>query len=300
MFRKIGHRDIAFDAANEGGPGGGGDAHPVAPWGSEGLWNVGEGEAAKPWHSFLTDEAARQHVEAKGYANPNELALANYSLTKMQRGDPSVVGVPGEGATPEDWNAFYGKLGRPDAPEGYDLKFPEGQAVDAPMLEWGKKAFHEVGLSPKQAQALAEKWQAFVGEQNTTAAGAVGVQNDTELAALETKWGADLAKNKAAGQRVVQALGLSSELMDRVEAQIGAAPLVELLAMIGRKSDEGSFTAGGGNGDPNNPETMTKEAAASKIAQLQGDQEFQKKYTDKNHPGHSAAVDMMMRLFARA
>ena len=88
--------------------------------------------------------------------------------------------------------------------------------------------------------------------------------------------------------------------MDRVEAQIGAAPLVELLAMIGRKSDEGSFTAGGGNGDPNNPETMTKEAAASKIAQLQGDQEFQKKYTDKNHPGHSAAVDLMMRLFARA
>ena len=168
------------------------------------------------------------------------------------------------------------------------------------MLEWGKKAFHEVGLSPKQAQALAEKWQTFVGEQNTTAAGAVGVQNDTELAALETKWGADLAKNKAAGQRVVQALGLPSELMDRVEAQIGAAPLVELLAMIGRKSDEGSFTAGGGNGDPNNPETMTKEAAASKIAQLQGDQEFQKKYTDKNHPGHSAAVDMMMRLFARA
>lgn len=90
MFRKIGQRFIVFDASNDGGAGGG-VAHPVAPWGSEGLWNVAaRGDAAKPWHSFLTDEAARQHVEAKGYANPNELALANYSLTKMQRGDPSV------------------------------------------------------------------------------------------------------------------------------------------------------------------------------------------------------------------
>ena len=37
MFRKIGHRYIAFDAANEGGTGGGGDAHPVAPWGASSL-----------------------------------------------------------------------------------------------------------------------------------------------------------------------------------------------------------------------------------------------------------------------
>ena len=59
MFKKIGHRYISFDAANEGGPGGGGDAHPVAPWGSEGLWSVGEGDAAKPWHSFLTDGSPR-------------------------------------------------------------------------------------------------------------------------------------------------------------------------------------------------------------------------------------------------
>lgn len=308
MWKKIGHRYISFDAANEGGSGaaggtgGAGDAHPItAPWAAaEGVWTLGEGEQAKPWYSTIPEEAARQHIEAKAYRNPAELALANYNLTRLQRGDPSVIGVPGENATPEDWNAFYGKLGRPETPEGYEFQFGDDVKTDPAMVEWGKKAFHDVGLTPKQAQALAEKWNQFAAEQTGAGNAAFTQQNDQELAALETKWGADLQKNKAAGQRVVQALGLSADLLDRVESHIGAAPLVELLALIGRKTDEGGFMNGNGGGDPNAPENMSKEQAASRIAQLQADAEFQKKYTDKNHPQNKEAVDLMVRLFARA
>ena len=138
-----------------------------------------------------------------------------------------------------------------------------------------------------------------MGEQTESLQTTITRQNDQELAALQTKWGADLDKNKAAGQRAVQSLGLSNDLIERVEQQIGSAAIVELLATIGRKSDEGGFKAGAGTGDPNNPDTMTKEQAAAKVAELQNSAEFQQKYTDAKHPGHKDAVELMQRLFAK-
>ena len=304
MFKfKIGQPIIAREAPGEGsggGAGGEGAAHPVAPWSeAEGVWNVGEGETAQPWFATIPEQEARQHIEAKGYKNPAELALANYNLTKMQRGDPSVVGIPGDDAAPEDWNAFYGKLGRPEAPEGYEFQFGEGVQADDTMVEFARNTFHEAGLTPKQAQLVADKWNEFAAQQGEGIQSQIAETNDQEIAELQTRWGAELDKNKAAGQRAVQALGLSSELVERVENQIGSAAIVELLASIGRKSDEGGMLNGDQGGDPNNPATMSKEQAQQKVAQLQGDAEFQAKYTDPHHPGHKDAVQMMERLFAK-
>lgn len=302
MF-KIGQQGIVFNAPGEGtGGGDGGAAHPVeAPWAStDDVWSIGEGDAAQPWHATIPEAEARQHVEAKGYKNPAELALANYNLTKLQRGDPTVIGLPGADATPEQMGEFYGKLGRPDTPEGYEFKFADGVQADETMLTFARGAFHEAGLTPAQAQAVADKWNALVAEQNEGMQTQITQQNDTELQALQTKWGADFDKNRAAGQRAVQALGLDPALIERVEQNIGSAAIVELLATIGRKSDEGGFTASPQGGDPNNPDTMTKEQASAKITELQADKDFQAKYTDRNHPGHKDAVDLMQRLFARA
>jgi len=302
MF-KIGQQGIVFDAPGEGAGGGdGGAAHPVeAPWAAaEGVWSLGEGDTAQPWHATIPEAEARQHVEAKGYKNPAELALANYNLTKLQRGDPTVIGLPGSDATPEQMGEFYGKLGRPDAPEGYEFQFADGVQADEGMMQFARSAFHEAGLTPAQAQLVADKWNEFAAQQSEGFQTQITEHNDQELQALQTKWGGDLEKNKAAGQRAVQALGLDAELIGKVEQQIGSAAIVELLATIGRKSDEGGFTTSPQGGDPNNPDTMTKEQASAKITELQVDQEFQKKYTDRNHPGHKDAVDLMQRLFARA
>lgn len=302
---KIGQRIVAFEGAGEGTPGGQGNegaAHPVeAPWASaEGVWSFGEGDGAKPWFAAIPEEDARQHIEAKGYKNPAELALANLNLTKLHRGDPTVVGLPGDDATPEQMAEFYNKIGRPADPTGYEFKFADGVEADPKMMEFARTAFHEVGLNTKQAQLLADKWNAFMGEQQQELLSGVAGQNDQELADLATRWGADLDKNKAAGHRAVQALGLSNDLIERVEQQIGSAAIVELLASIGRKSDEGGFTGGSGTGDPNNPDTMSKEQAQARITALHSDDEFQKKYTDRNHPGHKEAVDLMQRLYARS
>lgn len=303
MFHwKIGQQRIVREEPNEGAGGGGaGAAHPVqAPWASaEGVWSVGEGEQAQPWHALIPEEDARKHVEAKGYKNPAELALANYSLTKMQRGDPTVVGIPGEGASQEDWDAFYGKLGRPDQPAGYEFQFGEGVQVDDKMVEFGRNTFHKAGLTPQQAQIVADAWNEFASQSGAEAQQQVSQQNEQEIRDLETRWGADLDKNKAAGQRAVKALGISNDLIERVENSIGSAAIVELLASIGRKSDEGGFTSGTENGDPTDPANMNSQQAEARITALRGDAEFQKKFNDPHHPGHKDAVEEMQRLYAK-
>jgi hypothetical protein len=311
MWKKIGFKQIMREGEGGGTGGGGGGGNPpsnppsnppalTAPWQTQdgGVWKIGEGEAAKPWHEFIPEPEAKAHLLAKGYKSPAELALANYNLTRLQTGDPTVVGLPAADAPPEKWNEFYNKLGRPETPDKYDIKFAEGFTPDEGMLNWAKPTFHEAGLTPKQAQILSDKWNAYVAETNQRVTEADAAANQGALDALATKWGGDLDKNKAAGQRAMQALGIAPELVSAVEQHIGSAAIVELLATIGRKADEGGFL-GGNTPDPNNPDTMTRDQAQARINALQADKDFQAKYTDKNNPGHADAVQTMVRLYAR-
>lgn len=304
MFRFIAGRTFAPEGpgAGDGGAGGGeGGAHPAAPWAAatDGAWKIGEGDKATEWWNAIPEPEAREHVIAKGYKNPAELALANYSLTKLQRTPGDFLPIPGKDAKPEDWDAVYTKLGRPEAPDKYELKFGEGVEVDPTMLDFGKKLFHKAGATPAKAQELADMWNGFVKEQNLKTHEAFVQENNTAVAQLENKWGAQLNEHKAAGERVIKALGLTEDSMAKIEGAVGAAPMIELMAMIGMKSAEGKLVGGQGGGDPNDPASMSKEQAQAKINELNGDGEFQKKYLDGKHPGHAEAVALMAKLFAK-
>lgn len=294
------------------GAGGGGDApggtppgdvtaHPVvAPWAAtaEGPWKVGEAGKEQEWWNTIPEPEAREHVKVKGYKNPAELALANYSLTKMQRGSSDVISLPPKDADENTLNDFYTKLGRPAKPEDYTIKMPDGVTPDENMLTFGKSMFHKMGATPAQAQRGVDMWNQYVQEQNTKAIEDAQKANAEALTALEATWGAQLNENRAAGERVIRALGLSEAKMEAIEAHIGAAPLVELLAEIGKRSGEGKLLGGAGGGDPNDPANMTKEQAQAKITQLRGDTEFNKAYLDSKHPGHADAVARMAKLYA--
>jgi hypothetical protein len=309
LLSKYTGRLYAPDTGGEGGgapgepaPGGTEGAHPVvvAPWAAatDGPWKVGEAGKEQEWWNTIPEPEAREHVKAKGYKNPAELALANFSLTKMQRGASDVIALPGKDASDNDWASYFQKAGRPNAPTDYKFNL-EGVQADPKMVEFGQKLFHETGVLPKFADKGVKMWNDFVAEQNAAKVTADQTANAEAVTALEQKWGAELNENKAAGNRVVAALGLSKESMDAIEAHTGAAPLIELLAMIGKKSGEGKLVGGQGGGDPNDPSNMTKEQAQSKINELQADTEFQKSYMDKNHVGHNEAVQRMAKLFAR-
>lgn len=272
-----------------------------APWSnSQGVYTIGEGDQAKPWWHAVPEKDARDLMEAKQYKNPAEVALAYHNANKMLNAQGNQIVAPAVDADQKEWDAFYTKLGRPESADKYELKAAEGTQIDENLVKLGKDIFFGLGATPAKAQEAMDKWNAFVAESVKTAQEQQRVDNEKALSALATKWGADLEQNKAAGMRVLNALGLPAETMDAVENQLGSATVVEFLAAIGRKTGEGGFVGSGSRVDPSDPSTMTADQAAERLNSLRGDSQFMDKYLNKNHPQHKEAVSTMEKLFARA
>lgn len=288
-----------YDTATEGTPG--------APWSgaSEGPWKVGEAGKEVPWFNTIPEPEVRDLMTMKAYKNPHELALAYHSLNKMQNGAGDVIALPPKDATPDQVNAFYAKLGRPDAPDKYEIKIPDGVQVDPELLTWGKTLSHKLGLNPTQAQTLVDEWNTMIGARGAKATEAEQVTNAAEMTALEGKWkagGKDLTAEKTAGLAALKSLGPdAAAVVEKVEAAIGTAPVVELLALIGARTKEGTLgPGGGGNNDPLSPENMSKEQANAAITALYADANFMSVYNDPKHPAHKLNVDKMLALQMKA
>lgn len=294
----------AAPGGNPGGAGGapGGDpagagaappAAPALPWQAEEgqPWKVGD----KAWWELIPEDPVREHMGKKAYRTPAELAVAYTNLERLHSGAADVIALPPTEAGDDAWKDVYKRLGALDTPDAYDIKMPDGVDADPKFLELGKNVSHKLGLSPKQAQTLADNWNEFVQQYNADAVEQMRNDNEKALSELKSSWGADLDANLAAGQRVMKAVGLSEADVAAVEANIGSAAVVKMLAMIGRKSDEGGFTGGAG-GDPTTPEGMTQEQAAAAIPTAMADPA----YSNKNDPNHKNVVDKVQRLFARA
>lgn len=268
------------------------------PWKDGEVWQIN----GKPWYEAIPEEPVRELFKTKNYANPAVSAVAYHNLNKLQNGAGDVIVVPGEKATPEQRTAFEQQMrkvnGVPEKAEEYKLNF--GTAPDEKFTKFGTTLFHEMGLSPANAQKAVDKWNAFVQEQTGGALQQSQQQNETEMLALETKWGDKLDEYKAAGQRVVKSLGLDAATIDKIEGSIGTAAVVGLLANLGMKAGEATWAGGGAPTDPNDPSGMTPQAAQAKITQLQGDAAFQTRYMNRMDPGHAEAVKTMEALFKKA
>lgn len=142
------------------------------------------------------------------------------ALAEKARGAEALIGrsvqIPGAEAKPEDWDKFYGKLGRPENADGYEFKLPENLPAELPydgeFAGSFKAEAHKEGLTGKQAANLHDWFvqnQAglFAKSQETMAADAVKA---TE--AFEAKWGpsgSDTFKSKADyAVRALDGLGL--------------------------------------------------------------------------------------------
>lgn len=128
------------------------------------------GDSAGPKLAGPLNEDNRATVEAKKWAGED----GSIDLNKVVEGYRNLethasksLKVPGEDATAEDWNKFYSNLGRPEKADGYELaldrenlpeEFPYDEQSAVEFRNWA----HEAGLTPKQAQALHDK---FVGHQ---------------------------------------------------------------------------------------------------------------------------------------
>ncbi|WP_085905847.1 hypothetical protein [Kiloniella majae] len=163
------------------------------------------------------DGVNTQVFEAHGGAS-NEVLPESEDHTIGQDG---YIKLPTEGANEDEIDAFYEALGVPETPDGYELEVPEELSSQHSEEDW--KAYtgaiselsHALGLSPEQAQALADmdlqaKTQSMENmEREQEQYLSQQIEETTET--LRDEWGSKMDVNVRTANRALKALG-GSEL----------------------------------------------------------------------------------------
>ena len=253
-------------------------AAPVTPpAGDAPSGDAGKAPAAPTgnWYDNFEDAELKGYAEVKGWKDPADLANSYKNLEKLVGSEK--IPMPKGDDDVEGWNRVYDSLGRPKSAEEYKLPVPEGDTGEFAKLAAGR--FHELGLTGKQAQGLAEWWNAQQAGMIEQANASKSSNTEAEITGLKTEWGKAYDENVEFGRRAAREYGLDGEKLTRMEAALGTGEMLKLMARIGRSTGEAAFV----DGEPGNKGFgMTPAAAQSRIAALRQDADWSAKYLSGN------------------
>lgn len=202
----------------------------------------------------------------------------------------------------ESWNTVFKRLGRPDAPEGYEIgqpaEIPEGFTYNPAIESDFRKEAHKLGLSKKQASGL---WnmlnnRAIEVFKNATATHQAAAAKESD--ALKGEWGQAYDQKLKIVQRTINALeGAGVQGLNEWLTKTGAGKdpmMLRILATIGEHASEEQLGPGKAR------DTMTPQEAMSLIKSIQQDpaNHKNKAYWNKKHPDHKAVVEEVQRLYS--
>ncbi len=146
----------------------------------------------------------------------------------------SVV-IPGKDATPQDWEAFYKRLGRPETKAEYELEklfLPDGVTRDEKTEEAFKAIAFELGLTKDQAKRLHKyaNEQMIAGVSNLRSA--MAARTEESRTALRKEWGGDYERNVAGITTLVRKFGGDDTIQYLNSGPGNDAPLLKFLARI--------------------------------------------------------------------
>ncbi|ADK81908.1 hypothetical protein [Sediminispirochaeta smaragdinae] len=189
-----------------------------------------------------------------GFTKPDELAKAY--LDYAGKAD-KLIELPGE-KDAEGWKKFYGKLGRPETPEGYDfsgVSIPE--TIEKSELADFRNMAHELGLSKAQAAKLLEHSIADLNSITTKADENAKAEAQKKLdekkqkiGALVEKYGDNFEEIVTKAHRAYEAVG-SKELGEYLDSSgLGDDPVMvgaflSIAEKIGEDTLFGSSHGGG-------------------------------------------------------
>lgn len=269
--------------------------------GDQGTGSAGESGGTPPaahqndWSAHIPKEYAAEKfwepLKGKGFGD----VLKSYA--EGQKFIGGSVRLPGEKDAPQDrerkLSDLYGKLGRPESPDKYDLEMPDigGIKWDDNALGLFKQTAHKLGLNSTQLNGL----MAMYGEHLKSGLPNIEELNQKGAQALKDHWGVNAKRNAVMAENGFKQLALaelgpegSERLLDAINASgFGSNPdFVRVVARIVSETGEDKYVDGVDN-------HRTDEQTDDEIRTLMGSKE----YMDDRLPGHQAAVDKVRRLF---
>ena len=229
----------------------------------------------------LMTDPSLQHI-----GSVEAMAKSYINAQKMVGADK--VAVPGNWATAEDWALVYNKLGRPEAPDGYELE-DTGEFAD-----WFRGAAHGAGLSDRQAQQLA----AAYGEFNASATAQTEEQLDARRNEVETElrqeFGGQYDAKMARTNDLLKEFGAPdlTELTMSDGTALGDNP--DLIRFMVKMSDyiAEQVSEDGLAGRDSRP-TLSDSDLQNRVSELTAKNS---PYWEKQHPDHDRIVEEVLQL----
>ena len=240
--------------------------------------------AEKPtdWTASLTDDT-REVVKQKGWKDVNS-AIQSYA--ELQREFSSRKGLvpPKADAPPEEVDAFFKAIGRPDAPDGYQFGVPEGVPETMPYdqnfaLEF-KTMAHQAGLTPKQAAAIHNGYVKTMAGQLAAMQEMTNQKITATHGELTKAWGAPetegYKKSVELARRAITNLDLGSSLktlgaIDPVTGMVTDTKVALALSRIGAAMYQEDAMYAGPTGNVDNPFSIKTENATRQGVLIQND-----------------------------
>lgn len=173
-----------------------------------------------------TEQTPTEYREKlKGYPTYKDFLK---DATELLDRKESLVTVPGEDASDEQWDQFFSSVGRPSDPEGYGI-----DGDDALVSEFRSVA-HKSGLSVTQAKSLLEWYQGALEKQGATIQENLKAETEKVQAQLKEEWAGDYDKNMESLTRFGKKYGSEEIRTVLSDPAIGNNPvLIKLLARAG-------------------------------------------------------------------
>lgn len=223
------------------------------------------------WYGEV-DTDTKGYLENKGWKSPIEAITSYRNLERAfgaEKAGRTVV-LPGDKAEPAELDAFFNKLGRPESPEKYELKAPDG--ADENTVKWFKETAHKHGLSAKQAAALFDDYNAMTGTLTQAQMEAQKAQIAQEVDGLKKEWGAAFDTKVSAAKQAVKAFGIEPDTIDAIEQVMGFSRVMKFFDQIGAKVAEPGFASQ--EQKTQSFGALTPQAAMDRIAEKKADKTF--------------------------
>ncbi len=238
----------------------------------------------------LPDEL-RGEPSLQSFDSVDKLAKSYVHARKMIGADPDqMLQLPKEDDA-EGWNSVYERLGRPNAPDGYDFELGDGEQSDE-VADF-KNVAHELGLTNDQARNILGIYNQISQNDMAQEDEQFEQMNVEYLQDIQSEWGDSFNKNAELARRAFTDFA-SEELMD-VLRETGLSNHPEMLktfARIGQVLSEDNVLPGTRGAIGGMTPVHAQESIDSKMA----DKEFRSAYLDGTHPNHAQAVKEMQRL----
>jgi hypothetical protein len=219
------------------------------------------------WHdglqdTFKSDPSIKTFVETED--GLNKFVESHLNLRKKMG---NAVWVPDpDKATPEEVQAFRTKLGVPESPDKYELKYKEHEAFkyDEETDKIYKTLAHKIGLTPKQAQDLAD----FDSDRLVSAYEAVQKKYNDASEEVKKEWGNDYQVNLDRANNVIRQFADEKD-MEIIKRYENDPALCRIFNKIGNSMSEHKFVQSDSGNDIAGNRQALEDEASGYLAKMQ-------------------------------